>query len=290
MFDQSSTWQRLCGNKRRPRVGEAWRPITSSGREIQLGSHHERVLRVHLGHVPSVVEDAAADRRGRKLALVLAVTFHALLLLVTLPATRPRELTYEGTARAVHLLQNVRFQAPPSAPAAAPPARKKKVRRIPIPDPTPDAPEPIERELDIELDFVDDLEVENVMFDLPPAPEPGTGRGRGGVGSGLRGRGGGDGEGPYRLSGDIQKPVRIHAVPVRYTEEARKADIQGVVVLEAVITAAGDVEEVGVILGQPLGLTENAIESVLQWKYEPALKDGKPVAVIMAVTITFQIQ
>ena len=125
---------------------------------------------------------------------------------------------------------------------------------------------------------------------MPPAPRPTYGRGTSGYGPGRIGFGDGDGDGPYLLTGDIQKPVRIFATPVRYTEEARKAGVQGVVILEAIITTEGDVDDVRVVLGQPHGLTENAIESVLQWKYEPATKDGRPVPVIMAVTITFQVQ
>jgi len=114
------------------------------------------------------------------------------------------------------------------------------------------------------------------------------GRGLGRSGNEGQWRGDGSGNGPLRLDGSIQKPVRIFATQVIYTEEARRNGIQGVVVLEAVINQMGHVEDVRVSLGQPHGLTENAVEAVRQWKYEPATQGGKPVAVIMSVTITFQ--
>ena len=287
MFDQSASWQRLSSLKRRPRVGSAWRPITLAGREIQVGEHRERVLRVNLGLVPDVLPTEERERRGRWLAFAAAVGFHALLLVVSLPELRARELSYSGQPRAAYVVEPVRFQAPPPSSAPRQAARKKKVKRVPIPDPTPDAPEPIERELDIEFDLDLDLPIDDVLVDLPPAPSPGLGAGRGGRGGGS---GLGAGAGALRLSEDIQPPKRIHATQVLYTEEARKAGTQGVVLLEAVITETGDVEDVAVILPQPHGLTENAIAALKQWKYEPARKDGRPVAVIMAVTITFQIQ
>lgn len=74
-----------------------------------------------------------------------------------------------------------------------------------------------------------------------------------------------------------------------YTEEARVERIQGVVILGTVIDASGRVTEVEVLKSLPLGLSEAAVEAVKQWRFEPALKDGKPVAVFYNLTINFRL-
>jgi len=64
-----------------------------------------------------------------------------------------------------------------------------------------------------------------------------------------------------------------------YSEEARKAKYQGTCVLWLVVGPDGHPREVRVTRSLGLGLDEKAIETVKTWKVEPAMKDGKPVAV-----------
>ncbi len=92
------------------------------------------------------------------------------------------------------------------------------------------------------------------------------------------------------VKGDIQHPRKIKAEPPLYTEVARKERLQGIVILQALINEQGVVEDVEVIKGLPLGLTETAMESLRQWTFEPATLDGKPVAVYYNLTFNFRLQ
>ncbi|MEE2775983.1 MAG: energy transducer TonB [Acidobacteriota bacterium] len=86
-----------------------------------------------------------------------------------------------------------------------------------------------------------------------------------------------------------REPVRIEAVMPAYTEIARKGQIQGYVVLQTVIDNNGDVDDVRVLKGLPLGLTEAAVGAVTQWKYRPVTLNGKPVAVYFNLTVNFHL-
>jgi TonB family protein len=92
------------------------------------------------------------------------------------------------------------------------------------------------------------------------------------------------------VKGDVQQPRKINAVPASYTEEARKEKVQGLVVLLATISEAGVVEDIEVIQGLPLGLTEQAIEALKQWTFEPATLGGDPVAVYYNLTFNFRLE
>ena len=90
-----------------------------------------------------------------------------------------------------------------------------------------------------------------------------------------------------RVGGNVSPPLAIDRPPPQYTEEARKARITGVVILQTVIDETGEVQEVKVLKGQPGGLSEAAVEAVRRWRFEPALLDGEPVAVYYNLTINF---
>ena len=75
-----------------------------------------------------------------------------------------------------------------------------------------------------------------------------------------------------------------------YTEIARKARIQGVVIVEAIIDKKGDVTNVKILKGLPMGLDLAAVDAIKRWKFKPATLNGKPVAVIYNLTVNFQLQ
>jgi TonB family protein len=88
--------------------------------------------------------------------------------------------------------------------------------------------------------------------------------------------------------GEITPPRIISKVSPIFPEEARKARIDGVVILECAIGADGSVGKIKAVRSEPMGLTEAAMKAVSQWQYEPARNaKGKPVAVISTVTISF---
>jgi protein TonB len=71
-----------------------------------------------------------------------------------------------------------------------------------------------------------------------------------------------------------------------YPPLAKQARIQGTVVLEATLGTDGRVEHIQVVSGHPL-LVEPAQQAVAQWLYEPSYLNGRPVAVLLHVTVEF---
>jgi periplasmic protein TonB len=121
----------------------------------------------------------------------------------------------------------------------------------------------------------------------------GSGSGGGiGVGTGPgvgEGRGGGTGGGVFRVGGGVSAPKVLYQPDPEYSEEARKAKYQGVCVLSLIVGPDGKPREIHVARSLGLGLDEKAIEAVNQWKFEPAQKDGKPVAVAINVEVQFRL-
>jgi protein TonB len=74
-----------------------------------------------------------------------------------------------------------------------------------------------------------------------------------------------------------------------YPEAARKARIEGVVILEAVITAQGGVEDVRVVHSAGLLLDSAAAEAVRRWTYRPGTLNGRAVRVLLTVNVTFRV-
>jgi periplasmic protein TonB len=123
---------------------------------------------------------------------------------------------------------------------------------------------------------------------LGPASN-GTGSG-GGIGSGVGlGEGGGIGSGIYKAGNGVSKPELIRKVEPEYSEQARKAKFQGVVVLYIVVDQNGNAIQPRVVKSLGLGLDEKALEAVKQWKFKPGYKDGKPVAVAATVEVNFRL-
>ena len=91
---------------------------------------------------------------------------------------------------------------------------------------------------------------------------------------------------PIRVSAGVQQANLIRQVKPEYPPLARQARIQGVVVLEAMISKDGGVDNLRVISGHPL-LVKAAIDAVSQWKYRPTLLSGEPIEVITTITVTF---
>ena len=123
----------------------------------------------------------------------------------------------------------------------------------------------------------------------------GFGPGKGGPGVNPNGDGNGPeiGEGesqPVRFTVGMTKPEPIRQVQPRYTENARRAGVQGAVILEAIIDEQGNVTDVRVLRGLPMGLDREAVSAVQQWKFRPAMMASKPVKVYFNLTVNFAIQ
>jgi TonB family protein len=114
----------------------------------------------------------------------------------------------------------------------------------------------------------------------------GTGSG-GGVGSGH----GGPGVGPgiFHVGEGVSAPRAIYTPEPEFSEEARKAKYQGVVVLNIIVGTDGRVHNPRVVRALGMGLDEKAIEGVKTWKFDPSKKDGRAVAVEMNIEVAFNL-
>ncbi|MFY9789892.1 MAG: energy transducer TonB [Candidatus Sulfotelmatobacter sp.] len=137
---------------------------------------------------------------------------------------------------------------------------------------------------------------------LPSAPPSnGTGSGAGigsgsgggvGVGHGAgvgAGSGGGIGGGVFKVGGGISAPQPVSTPDPEYTEQARVAKTQGTCILWLIVDDQGRPRDIRVVRGLGMGLDAKAIEAVKQWKFQPAMKDGRPVNVQISVEVGFKL-
>ena len=94
---------------------------------------------------------------------------------------------------------------------------------------------------------------------------------------------------PVRVGSGVRVPVKVVDVAPMYPTIARTAHVQGVVILEAVLDAQGRVESARVLRSVPL-LDEAALDAVRQWRYTPSVYAGRPVSVLMTITVRFTLQ
>jgi protein TonB len=94
---------------------------------------------------------------------------------------------------------------------------------------------------------------------------------------------------PPRVGGNVLPPKKTKHVNPVYPSIAIASRTQGLVVIEATIDETGRVRDAAVRRGSPL-LNDAALEAVRQWEFTPTLLNGRPTAVIMSVTVTFQLQ
>jgi protein TonB len=88
---------------------------------------------------------------------------------------------------------------------------------------------------------------------------------------------------------NVSAPVPISKPEPSYADKARDARLQGVVVLWFTVNTQGDVEKAAVVKPLGLGLDQSALRTVRTWKFEPATKDGSPVAVGVMVEVRFRL-
>jgi len=214
----------------------------------------------------------ANDRPLLWAALLAAGLLHLAALCLPLPRVPPVEVPAEPDGPVIDLTEW--HIQPPSTPRPEPPPPSGIVRRIPLPSPDARFVEPVEEPESLPPQPVEPaaLSAWVGIEPLPPAPPdsvldertPGVER-------------------PVALPGRVQ-PV--------YPEAARRAGVEGTVVLSALITARGDVESIEVVReSRPgLGFGEAAVQAVRTWKYRPGSFDGRPVAVMLTVVVEFRLR
>lgn len=196
------------------------------------------------------------------IALALHLGFAVVFGLVGALPTIGYEVERE---KPVFVVRPARFQPPPPRQEEMP---KPRAMKIPIPDPTPDDPEPIvnPEEIDLEMDLSDT----DITFGPPEAPPIVP-------------------QGPIHMNAEVKAPVKISGPDPVYTDSGRRAGIEGVVIVQAIVSKHGMVESVQVLKGLPLGLDQAAVEAVRRWRFAPATLHGRPVDVYYTLTVNFQL-
>jgi TonB family protein len=95
---------------------------------------------------------------------------------------------------------------------------------------------------------------------------------------------------PIALEPGVHAPRALSAPDPELPEAARKAHLNGDVVLVLAVNEKGGVDDAKVTHSSDRRFEQNAIDAVKQWEFAPATKDGKPVAVQIHVEITFELQ
>lgn len=172
-----------------------------------------------LANLVFLSEEYRRDARILKIAGAVAVIFHIVLFLIHFPEMTKAALADQRQKQKIFVVQQPKFKPPEVEKKVE--ILKPRVVRVPIPDPTPDEPEPI-RELQTD-DQLPDLIPDDAIFgvpDAPPAPVD---------------------EGPIRVGGQIKEPRKTREIKPVYPEIARKARIEGVVILEITVSKQGKV-------------------------------------------------
>lgn len=246
------------------------------------------------------------NRKPLRTAAILAILFHILLFLIVFPSFGdtvliPTQdvLVLKSLARPAALLGG--GERPKAAPPKPEPVIvKPKPILVPIPDPTPLAPEPIrkleaEKAPQIRKELTTELDLNDIQ--APPGPVGTGGRGQGkGVGTGTGPASGagpatGDGSGVYKYGSGVSNPVPIVQTTPSYTDDAIKAKVQGVVWLQAIIRKDGSVDSFKVLRALGHGLEEQAIQEIASnWRFRPGTLNGNPVDVLATIEVQFNLR
>jgi protein TonB len=239
---------------------------------------------------------------GAAFALQIALVAGFILLQMVMPEKL-------GNLR---LLETLYMAPPPPPPApvnAAPePVRRTEPKPAVTPQPTTPVvtqPRPVETKPEIVEPTAIPKDIARIVESGPPTATPAPTGVSGGVKGGLPGGVlGGVSSGilggamapppppppkePVRVGGNVKQPKVLHIEQPAYPPGAKQARIEGVVVVEATVTAEGNVEKVKVVSG-PEMLAQAAIDAVSQWKYEPTYLNGQAVPVILTAKINFSL-
>ncbi len=93
----------------------------------------------------------------------------------------------------------------------------------------------------------------------------------------------------YHVGGDVSAPQLIFAPNPEFTEEAKRVKYQGACVITTIVDAEGNPQRVQIVRHLGMGLDQKAVDAVEQYKFEPAMLHGKPVAVEVNIEVNFRL-
>lgn len=228
--------------------------------ERQGEARTSSALFLEMGFSPSI-----ASRR-LKWSWVIALTFHLLLFAVVLPS--PGSVNFDIDNDEVLV---IRRYDPPEIEQREKPRRRKKAPAVPIPDPTPDAFEPIvpDDEL-LELERDEDID-EVYEFGMPSTVGPPA-------------------QGVAIETEGLVLPILLEQAEPDYDPSLARRGVQGAADVEIVISTDGFVSMARIINSTTdETLDQAALDAVSQWVFEPGLLNGERVPVRAIVTINFRV-
>lgn len=218
-------------------------------------------------------EGDAQSKKVMTVAAIIAIVFHAAVLFFQI-TKKEKEIAVVTPRRVVKVKKYRPIVKQPEEPPPPPEVKRpEKVSRVPLPDPTPDEPEPVvEPEPEIDLPPIPPDAI--VEIGIPDAPPPDFGPDM------------------YTVGLDIGQPELITRVEPEYPRAAKAVGAQGQVILKVIIDEDGNVTDINVLKVKPspgLGFEDEAKKAVAQWKYKPSVVDGRKVAVQWRFTVHFRL-
>lgn len=220
-----------------------------------------------LGSLGFLLDEDERERRFSRYALIAALMLHLLIFAFNWPSLSTA-VTRPDDGVEVVVFPITRFKIPPRKVHEE--EIKVPAKEIPIPDPDPQAPEPIRKEEELrfeEYPFDDQFLPAAEIPEAPPVDDS-----------------------PYQVgTAGLIAPRILRRVPPVYPEPARKIHYEGMVVLELIISKTGQVESVTVLRKEPFGLTEAAVEAARQWEFEASTFNGRPVKIRYQLSVRFHL-
>lgn len=204
----------------------------------------------------------------------LAVALVATLLLIWVPMPKFQAKVYTVNQAENKPQKRKVLKPPPDKPLERVEVQEKRAKKMPMPDLTPDEPEPIvqpEPPPEPDISYTDDWEIG--IPEGPPEPQADTIARVGTVG--------------------VEAPIFTHREKPEYPERAAKIKLQGYVILEAILRKDGGIEDIKVLrtLGKgKFGFEDSAMDALKKWKFLPGKVNGQPADVRMTLKIDFILQ
>jgi periplasmic protein TonB len=240
-----------------------------------------------------------SDGAKRLLSLAVSMVVHFVLIIVVIIVP----LWYFNALPEGEILTFLIAPPPPPPappPPAPPPTNVKAVPKTAVVDPNQFlAPTEIPKDIPPPSDEAPVIGVQNIVGGIPGGVSGGV---TGGVPGGVVGNLLNNvstvapppppkpvKRDPIRVGGNVQESKLIRRVEPAYPELAKRARVQGKVVLVVTVDEEGNVSNITINDGHPL-LNDAAKAAVAQWKYSPTLLNGEPVPVIATVTVIFNLK
>ena len=93
----------------------------------------------------------------------------------------------------------------------------------------------------------------------------------------------------FKPGNGMSPPRSTYAPDPEYSPAAQAAKYQGTIVMSLIVDASGETKDLQIQTPLGLGLDERAVAAISTWKFDPAQKDGKPVAVAINVEVSFHL-